>query len=236
MRYLVIAEDRSISMLVKAIRKYDSRAYVKLVALSKDLLNPQIDSLASEVSEGVETLEKVDLRYIDVAIVNVESQSTLCELGRELKKGGVPLTIAYVLYTSDFRDYRNCGYDFLISISSLVEGALGAIIGLDTWVEIPIHTFADINLAVCRVFRKARLGISLHDLASEVSGARGLIALYDREHHYVASSEYTLTEGDLLVVAAPTEKDSISMVEKLSKVFMLAERVYTALESRRPPG
>ncbi|MCS7099255.1 MAG: hypothetical protein RMH84_00085 [Sulfolobales archaeon] len=236
MRYLVIAEDRSISVLIGAVRKYDSRAYVVLVALSRDLLNPQVTSLVSEFSESAESLNKVDLKLIDVAVVNSESRDRLCELGRELRRSGVPLTIAYTLYVGDFRDYRNCGFDFLVSVSSLVDGAVGAIVGLDRWVEIPVSMFADVSIAVHRVFRRARLGVSLRDLTSEVTGTRGLVALYDKEHHYVTSGSYALTEGDLLVVAAPTERDSQVVIEKLNKLFMLAERVYTALESRRPPG
>ncbi len=234
MRYLVIVDKFAASTL-KAIKKHDLNASITVVALNKEVAEEAKSFDATEVLEGLGSLDSVDYKLVDVATVWLESAERSCEVGKELKKRGVPLLIAVSLDIDDFRNYRECGFNFLVPAALLIEGALGSILGFDTWVTIPVHTFINMHVRVYRVFRRARLGISLQELINGVGG-RSFIAVFDREGYYVSSRDYKLTEGDLIVVAAPTEEEAHRAVERLNKLFMLAERVYSALESRRPPG
>ncbi|MEM4927591.1 MAG: hypothetical protein QXP08_04165 [Sulfolobales archaeon] len=237
MRYLVIVGDKLALLLVNAVLKFDSKAHITILATSKEVVEQASSLNVDQVLEGVESLSsKIDLKLVDVAIVQLESTSNSCELGRNLKRSGVPLVIAFTATAEASRVYADCGFSFLIHVGQFIESALGSIIGLDTWVEIPIRSFANLSVKAYRVFRRARLGISLRDITSEVSSVRGLVALYDKDGSYITSSDYLIAEGDLIVVASPTDRDLQSAVERLNKLFMLAERVYTALESRRPPG
>lgn len=237
MRYIVVVGDRFALLLVTAIRKYDSRAHITLVTPSKEVAEFATSLGVDGVLEGVEPLgNKIDLKLVDVAIIQLESINNPCELGRELKHSGVPLVVAFTAGTEGMRDYKECGFSFLINVKHFIESAVGSIVGLDTWVEIPTQSFVNIGVKAYRVFRRARLGISLRDIVSEVESTRGLVALYDRDGHHITSRDYVVSEGDLIVVAALTNRDLTSVVEKLNKLFMLAERVYTALEPRRPPG
>lgn len=236
MRYLAVIGDKFLLHLVAAIRKFDGKADITLVATDREVLVDPTNSVADHVLEGVESLSRINLKSIDVVVVHLESISNPCELGRELKRSGIPIIVAATTSSGEIRDFRGCGYNFLIPIGRFIESAVGSIVGLDTWVELPTRTFASINLKTYRVFRRARLGVTLKDIASEVRDTRGLTAIYDKDGNYVTSSDYVLTEGDLIVAAAPTERDVVVVVERLNKLFMLAERVYTALESRRPPG
>lgn len=235
MRYLVIAGDRLGLHLVGVIRRYDVRAHVTLVAATREALELSASTGAGEVLEGLESLSRVDPKSIDVAVVQLEYAGDYCELGRELKRGGIPLVVALAVLEHP-RDYRACGFDYLIPVGPLVESAVGSLLGLDSWVRVPVRELAGLSLAVYRVFRRARLGITLRDILDEVGGLRGLVALYDKHGSYVMSPGYVLSEGDLIAVAAPTEVDLGRAVERLGKLFTLAERVYTALEARRPPG
>jgi len=45
-----------------------------------------------------------------------------------------------------------------------------------------------------------------------------------------------LEEGSLIVVVAPTEKALSTCIDRLNKLFTLAERVYASLEARKPFG
>lgn len=234
MRYLVVA-DRFVANALKAIRKYDLNASITVIALNKEAAEEARSFGATEVLEGLESLDLVDYKLVDVATVWLESAERSCEVGKELKKRGVPLLVAVSLDIDGFRNYRECGFNFLVPAALLIEGALGSILGFDTWITIPVHTFINMHVRVYRVFRRARLGISLRELINEVGG-RSFIAVFDREGYYVSSGDYKLTEGDLIVVAAPTEEEASRAVDRVNKLFILAERVYTALESRRPPG
>ncbi|MEM2308842.1 MAG: hypothetical protein QW266_07970 [Sulfolobales archaeon] len=237
MRYLIVVGDKLALLLVNAVLKYDSKAHITVLATNKETAELATSLGVDQVLEGVESLSnKIDLKLVDVAIVQLESTGNSCELGRDLKRSGIPLVVAYTATTGEARSYLDCGFSLLIHVGQFVESAVGSIIGLDTWVEIPTRSFANISIKAYRVFRRARLGISLQDVVSEVSNVRGLVALYDKDGDYVTSSDYLITEGDLLVVASPTDRDLLSAVERINKLFMLAERVYTALESRRPPG
>lgn len=233
----MVASDRLALLSVKAVRKYDGRAHVTLVAPSREALEHARSLGADQVVEGVESIpQKVNLKLIDVAIVELGSVGDYCELGRELKRHGVPLMVAMSTGAEDPGDYRSCGYSFLIPVGRLVETAVGSIIGLDVWVDIPTSAFANVRVQTYRVFRRARLGLTLRDIVAGLGDARGLVALYDRDGHHITSGDYLITEGDLIAVAAPTDRELSSVVERLNKLFMLAERVYTALESKRPPG
>jgi len=234
MRYLVVA-DRFAENALKAIKKYDPNASISVVALSKEVAEEARASGVSEVLEGLDGLSSVDYGRVDVAVVWLGSAERSCEVGKELKKRGVPLLVAISSDSDGFRGYRECGFNFLIPVTLLVEEALGSIVGFDTWVTIPVHTFINMHVRVYRVFKRARLGISLQELVNGVGG-RAFVAVFDRDGYNVSSGEYKLSEGDLIVVAAPTEDDVFSAVERLNKLFILAERVYSALESRRPPG
>ncbi len=231
-RYLLVVGNGLALHLVRAVRKHDSRAHVTLVPTTREALELSASSGADSV---LESLERLDPKSIDVAVVQLESAGDYCELGRELKRGGVPLVVAFTV-SGDPGDYGACGFDVAIPVGLLIESAVGSIVGFDSWVRVPTHEFAGVSLEVCRVFRRARLGVTLRDVLSEVSGVRGLVALYDKHGSYVTSGDYVLSEGDLVAVAAPTERDLVRAVERLNKLFSLAERVYAALESRRPPG
>jgi len=122
----------------------------------------------------------------------------------------------------------NCGFDSVVSVGLYVESALGSLVGFDIWVEVPIREFANAYVRAYRVLRRARLGITLQELEEATRNCGGALFAYDRGGTYVTSPTRKLEEGDLLVVVAP--------VERVNKLFTLAERVYTALESRRPPG
>ncbi len=235
MKYLVVAGDRLVLQLVKAIRKYDSRAHITLLLTTEEALGASASSGSERVLKGLESLGEVDLRSTDVAVVQLESTSGYCELGRELKRAGVPLVMAFTV-SERAENYRACGFDVLIPVGSFIESAVGSVIGFDSWVRIPTREFAGMSLEVYRVFRRARLGITLRDILVEVGSARGTVALYDKHGSYVTSGDYVLSEGDLVVVAAPTGRDLARTVERLNKLFTLAERVYAALESRRPSG
>lgn len=237
MRYLIVAGGRLALLSAAAVRKYDSKAHITLVTTSREVSDLARSLSVDQVVEGIDSLrERAELKLIDAAIVELESVDNYCELGRHLKRHGVPLLVALSTSAEGPADYRNCGYSFLIPVGRFIETAVGSIIGLDVWVDVPTHTFANINIKTYRVFRRARLGISLRDITNEVGGTRGLVALYDKEGHHVTSGDYLIAEGDLIAVAAPTDRDVVAVMERLNKLFMLAERVYTALESRRPPG
>ncbi len=185
---------------------------------------------------GRESLNSTDLRRVDVALIWACSDEETCELGKQLRSAGVPMVVGLTLSTGVALGKGNCGFDSVVPVGLYVEGALGSLVGFDTWVGVPIEGFVNTYVRVYRVFRRARLGITLQELEEATRGCGGALFTYDRSGTYVTSSTRRLEEGDLLVLVAPTERSAVACVEKVNKLFTLAERVYTALESRRPPG
>jgi len=146
------------------------------------------------------------------------------------------MVVGLTLSTGVALSRRDCGFDSAVPVGLYVRSSLGSLLGFDTWVEVPIEGFANAYVRAYRVFRRARLGITLQELVEATRDCGGILFTYDRGGTYVTSPTRKLEEGDLLVVVAPTERSAVTCVERVNKLFILAERVYTALESRRPPG
>ncbi len=221
---------------MESVRRYDTGSSIALVALDEGAAEEGRSIGLSEVLVGRESLSSTDLRRVDVALVWACSDEETCELGRQLRSAGVPMVVGLTLSTGAALGRGNCGFDSVVSVGLYVESALGSLVGFDTWVEVPIRGFANAYVRAYRVLRRARLGITLQELEEATRDCGGTLFTYDRGGTYVTSPTRRLEEGDLLVVVAPAERSAVTCVERVNKLFTLAERVYTALESRRPPG
>jgi len=221
---------------VESIRRYDTGSSISLVALDESAAEEGRSTGLSEVLVGRESLSSTDLRRVDIALVWACSDEETCELGKQLRSAGIPMVVGLTLSTGVALERGNCWFDSVVPVGLYVESALGSLVGFDTWVEVPIKGFANTYVKTYRVFRRARLGVTIQELEEATRGCGGSLFTYDRSGTYVTSSTRRLEEGDLLVVAAPTERSAATCVERINKLFTLAERVYTALESRRPPG
>jgi hypothetical protein len=222
--------------VVESVRRYDAGSSITLVALDEAAAEEGRSLGLSNLLIGRDSLGTAGLGGVDVALVWACSDAETCELGRQLRSAGVPMVVGLSASTGEALSRGGCGFDAVVAAGLYVESALGSLVGFDTWVDIPIGGFANAYARVYRVFRRARLGITLQELADATRGCGGALFVYDRYGAYVTSPTRRLEEGDLLVVVAPTERSAVACVERVNRLFTLAERVYTALESRRPPG
>jgi len=79
-------------------------------------------------------------------------------------------------------------------------------------------------------------GITLQEILEASRECSGSIYVYDKTGGYVTTPTYRLEEGSLIIVVAPTEKALSTCIDRLNKLFTLAERVYASLEARKPFG
>lgn len=235
MRYLLVTCSERASLLVKTIRKYDDKSIITLVKLDQDEKQREIDLGVDEVLTGRKALENIDYKKIDVALVWACTDSETCELSRRFRQAGVPLIIGFT-ESSGVSNSRECGFNALIPVNNYIECSIGTLLGFDAWIEIPVKEFANIHVKAYRIYRRARLGITLEEILDATRDCSGIIYVYDKTGGYVTTPTYRLEEGSLIVVVAPTEKALSTCIDRLNKLFTLAERVYASLEARKPFG
>jgi len=233
LRYLIVTCSKQINLLIEAIRKHDEKSIITLVSFVQ--VEKPSELGVDEVLTGRESLRNIDYRKIDVAVVWDCIDSEAYELGKQFRLAGIPMIIGFT-ESLETRISRECGFDAVISFKHYIDCSIGTLLGFDTWIEIPVKEFINTHIKAYRVYKRARLGITLEEILDATRDCSGIIYVYDKTGKYTTTLTYRLEEGSLIVVVAPTEKALSTCIDRLNKLFTLAERAYASLEARRPFG